>query len=272
VEFRLYALRLEFVTRGELRIPASGAGNLLRGAFGAALYRNIPDAYRFFYEPPGAGGPSGLTDRPRPFVFRAAHLDGSTLARAIRFHVDLHLFDMREPWIEKLKPVFGQLMPADLLEVTGEEHPLVLPLAPLTEPANRVTVRFLTPTEMKSAGALIQQPDFGVLACRIRDRLSTLRQLYDSGPLDLDFRSFGERAAKIRMTRCDIRQVSRERTSAATGQTHPLGGFVGEAEYSGDLGEFIPFLRAAQWTGVGRQTAWGKGAVLVYTVPEVPLS
>ena len=40
-----------------------------------------------------------------------------------------------------------------------------------------------------------------------------------------------------------------------------LGGFVGEAEYEGDLTEFVPYLRAAHWTGVGRQTAWGKGAL-----------
>ena len=34
-------------------------------------------------------------------------------------------------------------------------------------------------------------------------------------------------------------------------------------EYEGELGEFVPFLRAAEWTGVGRQTSWGKGAITV---------
>ena len=38
---------------------------------------------------------------------------------------------------------------------------------------------------------------------------------------------------------------------------------VGVAEYEGELGEFVPFLEAAQWTGVGRQTVWGKGAIRV---------
>jgi hypothetical protein len=38
---------------------------------------------------------------------------------------------------------------------------------------------------------------------------------------------------------------------------------VGEAEYEGDLTEFVPYLRAAHWTGVGRQTAWGKGALAI---------
>jgi hypothetical protein len=38
-----------------------------------------------------------------------------------------------------------------------------------------------------------------------------------------------------------------------------LGGFVGDAEYEGELGEFMAYLLAGKWTGVGRQTVWGKG-------------
>jgi len=44
---------------------------------------------------------------------------------------------------------------------------------------------------------------------------------------------------------------------------HSLGGFTGEAEYEGDLAEFLPWLRAARWVGVGRQTVWGKGELRV---------
>ena len=98
---------------------------------------------------------------------------------------------------------------------------------------------------------------------RIRDRIGALRELYGDGPLDIDFRAFGERAARVRMTHCEIARVETERRSSRTGQTHPIGGFVGEAEYEGDLSEFIPYLKAAQWTGVGRQTVWGKGEIHV---------
>ena len=81
------------------------------------------------------------------------------------------------------------------------------------------------------------------------------------GALTIDFRAFGERAALVRMTRCEIEQVEVVRRSSRTGQVHPIGGFIGEAEYEGDLTEFVPFLRAAKWTGVGRQTVWGKGEI-----------
>jgi hypothetical protein len=115
--------------------------------------------------------------------------------------------------------------------------------------------------ELKTRGGLADRPEFGILAARIRDRISTLSQLYGEGPLPIDFAAFGERAAAVEMTRCEIERVEAQRRSGRTGQTHSLGGFVGQADYAGDLAEFVPYLRAAQWTGVGRQTAWGKGAI-----------
>ncbi len=124
-------------------------------------------------------------------------------------------------------------------------------------------MRFITPTELKSGEQIAAQPDFGVLAARARDRISTLSTLYGDGPLPIDFRSFGERAALIRMNRCEIRTVIRSRRSSRTGQVHSIGGFVGEAEYEGDLTEFVPYLKAASWTGVGRQTVWGNGQIEV---------
>ena len=72
----------------------------------------------------------------------------------------------------------------------------------------------------------------------------------------------GERAAAVRMTRCDLQWVEARRRLSRTGQRHPLGGFVGQAEYQGDLGEFLPYLELAKWVGVGRQTVWGKGEML----------
>ncbi len=142
-------------------------------------------------------------------------------------------------------------------------RPLTLSLNPEQPGASRVSVRFITPTELKAAGRDRALPEFGALLARIRDRIGTLRDLYGDGPLEIDFRAFGERAARVRMTRCEMAQVDTERRSSRTGQTHPIGGFVGEAEYEGELSEFIPYLKAAQWTGVGRQTVWGKGEIRI---------
>ena len=63
------------------------------------------------------------------------------------------------------------------------------------------------------------------------------------------------------MTRCEVQHVAIERRSSRTRQVHPIGGFIGFAEYEGALGEFLPVLKAAEYTGIGRQTVWGKGEV-----------
>jgi hypothetical protein len=124
---------------------------------------------------------------------------------------------------------------------------------------DRIVVRFVTPTELKAAGGMASKPEFAVLFGRLRDRISTLRALYGAGPLDIDFRSLGQRAAAVRLSRTDLNWERAIRRSGRTGQVHPLGGFTGEAEYEGDLAVFVPWLRAGRWVGVGRHTVWGRG-------------
>ena len=60
-------------------------------------------------------------------------------------------------------------------------------------------VTFVSPTELKNH----ETPQFAPLFKRIRDRISTLRSLYGQGPLDIDFQAIGQRAATVRMTRCE---------------------------------------------------------------------
>jgi hypothetical protein len=61
--------------------------------------------------------------------------------------------------------------------------------------------------------------------------------------------------------RSELRYVAVERRSRGTGQRHGIGGWIGFAEYAGDLAEFLPYLEAAAWTGVGRHCTWGNGQI-----------
>ena len=275
--FEFWRLRFRFHAEQSLFFPPGKAANTLRGAFGMMLRETAgPAEYARIFAPVTHGaGPSGLADRPRPFVFRAAHLDGKTIAAGSGFHFDMHLFDVNHPVSPVLREAYVRLAEAGLgpgrgratLVAVDKEH-FAIPLDGPREPAARVRVTFLTPTELKSRLQSRDQQsrdrqgaEFPILFARLRDRISTLRALYGPGPLDIDFRALGERARSVRLTRCDLRWIEVERHSARTGQTHPLGGFTGEVEYDGDLGEFLPYLRAGQWTGVGRQTVWGKGEI-----------
>jgi hypothetical protein len=171
----------------------------------------------------------------------------------LRFEFGFHLFDVTASGVETAIRAFEQFV--DIGSVDGREV-LRLSLESDRE-VSRVRVSFVTPTELKGA----DRPEFGTLFARLRDRISTLRALYQGGPLEIDFKGMGERAGSVKMTRCEIQHIDAERVSRNTLQRHSLGGFVGFADYEGDLGEFLPYLEIGRYTGVGRQTVWGKGEI-----------
>jgi hypothetical protein len=308
VRFEFFPLRFEFTARESLFFPPGKAANILRGALGVIFKRIacVPECadartceirhscpYASVFAPAADEGPSGLADSPRPFVFRARHLDGHTIQPGQPFHFDLNVFAL-DPTVlayfvltfaalarEGLGPRRGK---ADLKRVrrialgdfpeqivfegatqtmAGSIDPASLDLDPVAGAPQKIRVEFLTPTELKHEHRVTNRPEFPILFGRIRDRISTLRRLYGGGPLDIDFQGSGVRASTVRMTRCEGRRVEADRRSSRTGQSHSIGGFVGIAEYEGDLAEFLPCLEAARWTGVGRQSVWGKGEILV---------
>lgn len=291
VTFRFYPLRFHFIAKEPLFFPPGKAANILRGAFGS-IFRNtacnpgcsdartcaIRDScpYAQVFEPAASNpGPSGLADWPRPFVFRARHLDGRTVSAGGSFRFDLNVFSLDPKVLACFGDTFAELAregigprrgKAELISQSAE--PVSLDLTPAAAPVTRLTIEFLTPTELKHGHTLAARPEFSILFGRIRDRIATLSRLYGMGRLDIDFLGTNERAAQIQMTNCSLRREETERRSSRTGQRHSLGGFLGTAEYEGDLTEFLPWLEAARWTGVGRQCVWGKGEIRIASRPR----
>jgi len=314
MQFQFLPLRFEFRAAEPLYFPPGKAGNLLRGALGKTFNRIacVPECpsgssldtrpclsresclYAQVFEPVATGpGPSGLSDAPRPFVFRARRLDGRTIQPDQLFDFDLHLFSLDPDVLkyfvraftalahEGLGPQRGKAELQRVLRIawhdlpehilyqestqltTAPVEPATIDLAPVTPAPRKIRVDFLSPTELKRNTQIVSRPEFPILFGRIRDRISTLRALYGPGPLGIDFRSIGGRAAAVRMANCEVRRQEFERHSSRTGQTHSIGGFVGFAEYEGEMGEFLPYLEAARWVGVGRQVVWGKGEISI---------
>ncbi len=260
--FAVLACQFHVSARRTIHFRPGMAGNVLRGALGHAL-RVVASAedYARIFEPTAAtassgDGPSGLADRPRPFVIRAAALSGRTVQPGDRFCFHLHLFDTRSQTLDHFTRAFSQW--ADLISV--EHHSVTVDLSAQTARVSRIRVDFQTPTELK-AKSQEAKDEFSVLLARARDRVSTLRSLYGGGPLEIDFRGFTERARSVKTLRSELRHVAMQRRSGRTGQRHGIGGFAGFAEYEGDLAEFMPYLEAAHWTGVGRHCTWGNGEI-----------
>ncbi len=288
--FDLLPYRYHFRALDPVRFPAGKAGNVFRGAFGTILReiacvpgcpgagscaRRVECAYARLFEPTLEGlGPSGFANPPRPFVLRASHLDGSILPPGSEFFVDVNVFDARFParhWFER---VFERLAENGIgpgrgrarLATVEDLGPRAVSLDCNSQTVTKVTVQFVTPTELKSGAEIRNEPDFEILFSRIRDRISSLRALYGPAPLEIDFRGLADRAAAIRTVRSDLQHEHSIRRSTRTGQVHSLGGLTGEVEYEGDLAEFLPWIECAFWTGVGRQTVWGKGQLRIIII------
>lgn len=279
--FCLYPLRFSFQARDSIRFPRFAA-NRIRGALGLAVRSHSPETYAQLFEPTAVqDGGSRIRHAPRPYVIRAWHLDGVLIPPGSFFHFDIHLFDVTDKSqkiIESLvaamerfaheglgpsrgRLAFDAVRRIDDPEQRIDESPLCLSLTPSVAPCRRVRIEFLTPMELKHDGGFSELPHFGILFRRLAERISNLQALYGAGPLAVDWRSLVERATDVQLISHALREVTQKRRSSRSGLVHDLGGWIGVAEYEGELGEFLPMFRIAEWTGVGRQTVWGKGVV-----------
>ena len=134
--------------------------------------------------------------------------------------------------------------------------PMELALAPVAERVERLRVRFATPTELKSGQQVADRPEFGVLASRIRDRLSTLRESTTAARS----KSISANSASAPAGASDALPAPAGGRNAPSGDRAgpSIGGFVGEAEYEGDLAEFGPSWRR-EMDGGGAADSMGQG-------------
>jgi len=243
-------------------------------------------------------GPADMVDLPRSFVLRPQTLNELRLNPGETFTIDLHLFDLSQPCLryfilalsELAEEGLGAGRPRVCLESVArlgmdgslqgvvfdkqgirsdaERQSISLSLDPPTVSVSRLLLSFHTPTELKHRGALLREPHFPAIMVRTWDRIKVMRWLYQSANPDRDFGRLAELARTVRLVHSTTEQVSSNRRSLRTGINQTLIGFIGYAEYEGDLTELVPYLRAAYWTGIGRQTVWGHGAIQVQSVPS----
>jgi CRISPR-associated endoribonuclease Cas6 len=256
--FRLYAYRYRFRAVECVFFPPGKAGNVVRGALGTMA--DLPVAAR--------PGPGGLSDPPRPFVLRVAHLDGQRFEPGEEFSINVHVFDPGGASARALEQSFSGWARSGLgprrgrVELHASVHEdITIDLIPGPR-VSACSLLFRTPTELKGNPARDAVP-FGVLFARVRDRIGTLRSFYGDGPVPVDYRALGERACEVRTVSCSLQYQDVRRRSSRTGAVHGIGGLTGTVDYEGELTDFLPWLRAAWWTGVGRHTVWGNGVVEV---------
>lgn len=257
--------------------------------------RHRPDCpYGLIFEP---GPPAGaevlrkLESIPRPFVFRPPlHHQQELYLPGQELSFGLLLFGRAIPYLRYFLASFHRLAEeglgvgkgrvyldgADEISPGGACRPIyeshtgivgdlrwsfdaVAAAARNAQSAERVNMLFLTPTHLVVGGKAVRSPQFADVFKRARDRVNALSTFYGGGRLEADFAALGRLSEQVERKHADIRWISVTRRSMRTGHSHPLSGFVGAAEYQGDLTPFLPWLLAGQYCHVGKHAVWGNG-------------
>lgn len=129
-----------------------------------------------------------------------------------------------------------------------------------------VVVKVCTPLRIRHGGRLVKKITFQALIRNITNRILEITERY-GGWTDRDEAvRIQTLAAEVQTVRHELRLEHLDRYSNRTNRKMDLSGLVGELEYKGDLTPFVPWLYAAQWLHVGRNTTFGMGKIRVYFI------
>lgn len=123
----------------------------------------------------------------------------------------------------------------------------------------RISLRFLTPTRIKSHSKITNTPTFRDLMASLLRRLTQLVIVHGQTQWTVDEQTLLSQAKQIETTSSNLKPVTWSRFSSRQQQTIWMGGITGDIEFKGELRPFLPLLWAGQYLHVGRGTTFGNG-------------
>ncbi len=126
------------------------------------------------------------------------------------------------------------------------------------EITKQVRMIFLTPTRITLKGKLCRRPEFDVIVRSLLRRLWFLSYFHDQ-PIEIDHRSFINAARQIELKEAVLAGADWEHFSRRQNRTVEYTGITGWAIYTGELGQFLPLLRAGEILHIGKNTTFGMG-------------
>jgi len=140
---------------------------------------------------------------------------------------------------------------------------LQLPVDNAAEQPEAVDVHFLTPLRLRNRRRLVTHLTFEVLVTNILRRLTLLDQCHGDGSWQVDHKALIERSRAVQVAEDELRWFDWTRYSSRQRTKMQMGGLLGRVRFVGDLGAFMPLLRAAEVVNVGRNTSFGLGRVVI---------
>lgn len=156
-----------------------------------------------------------------------------------------------------------------VLQIAGARQ-IAIPDLPITAasiaetarqfPDGPIRLRFETPTRLIDGSHLVRNPQPRPLIQRLLERISVLMREFGTGQPDWDFPRLIAHAANIELVDDQTRWVDLGSFSSRQRRATPIGGFVGEAVYRGDLRPLLPILLWGSVVQAGKDTVKGNGA------------
>lgn len=123
----------------------------------------------------------------------------------------------------------------------------------------QLTLRFLTPTRIKVGGHLTIELTFREIVLNVLRRASTLSHFHvPDSDVNWDWKEILNAANAVETT-CRLNWYDWERYSNRQKTRMKLGGFVGDVQLRGELGEWLPLLRLGEFVHVGKGATFGLG-------------
>jgi hypothetical protein len=138
--------------------------------------------------------------------------------------------------------------------VLGSDTPNVL---------DTLRVEFVTPFRFKHQNRLRGDVPFHLLVRAALRRIAILEGAYGRRERSLDYRGIAARAASVGIFSTDCRWVDYERYDSRQKTRMRLGGIQEHVAYTGNLAEFLPYLRYCERVHLGKQTTFGYGKVRI---------
>lgn len=196
-----------------------------------------------------------------------------------RGRLRIERIEATDPFGDEVEPLYTRgenTMHAPTLAVTPQH----IGARAAQMPADRLTIHFLTPTRLIADGHIMHTPHFHVLTLRLLERLEALASAYgeaDGATLDAcdastdvagsarraRYHRIADIARAVRLVENATRWVDVGSYSSRQRRVTPIGGFVGQATYEGDIGLLRELLAWGEVLHVGKNAVKGDGLLRV---------
>ncbi len=121
------------------------------------------------------------------------------------------------------------------------------------------TVNFYTPLLLRKEGKMVDKYDNYAFFATLLRRITTLYAIHCDGENFSDCKALLQKWENSITYEVSMEKVKNKRYSTRQKREIDYDGFTGEVKLIGDIGTFLPFLKAGEILSVGKNTAFGFG-------------